>query len=355
MTKHTESSQAAISRDKAVAPCSHAGHVHGPTSGRTMWISLFVTLAFVAGEAAAGVFSHSLALLSDAAHNLSDALALGLAAYAIWVARKPADAARTFGYHRVAILAALFNAISLVVLAIWIAIEAFQHFRHPEAVGSTLMIWVALVAVLMNTIIAAALSGDAKNSLNSRAAYVHMVGDALSSFAVVIAGVVIYYTHWVYADALVSALIAVFILFSAWGIVVDATNVLMENTPKGIDVERLVADMKSVAPVCDVHDLHIWTVGDNLNFLSCHVALPTDTTLEQCASVVGALNEKLNIEYSISHSTIQTEVEGICATHGETELYCAMESRRHDHSESHDHGENHDHEAPHRAVSQVLK
>ncbi len=330
---------------------SHAGHVHGPTSGRTMWLSLAVTLLFVIGEATAGMISHSLALLSDAGHNLSDALALGLAAYAIWVARKPADSARTFGYHRVAILTALFNSVSLVVLAIWIGVEAFQHFLHPEPVGSSLMIWVALVAVLMNTVIAAALSGDAKNSINSRAAFIHMAGDALSSVAVVIAGVVIHYTHWVYADPLVSALIAAFILYSAWGIVGDAANILMENTPKSVDVDKLVAGMKAVAPVCDVHDLHIWTVGDGLNFLSCHVALPSDTTLEQCAAVVGTLNKKLHDEYSIGHSTIQTEVEGICPTHGEAELYCAMESHQHDAGESH----GHDHSAHKHLVPEAHK
>ena len=324
--------------DDSGADCSHdnhscdghnhgvGGHVHGPTSGRTMWISLGVTLLFVVGEALAGYRANSLALLSDAGHNLSDALALGLAAYAISVARKPANAARTFGYHRVAILTALFNSVSLVVLALWIGVEAWQHFLHPEPVGSALMIWVALIAVLMNTVIAASLAGDAKHSLNSRAAFIHMAGDALSSLAVVIAGVVIHYTRWIYADPLVSALIAAFILYSAWGIIGDATRILMENTPKNVDVEKLVRAMKTVAPVCDVHDLHVWTVGDGLNFLSCHVALPQGTTLEQCAQVVGALNRKLRNEYSIAHSTIQTEVEGLCSMHGETELYCALET-----------------------------
>ncbi len=137
---------------------SHADHVHGPTTGRKMWLSLAVTILFVVGEATAGVVSHSLALLSDAGHNLSDALALGLAAFAIWIAQRPPSAQRTFGYHRVAILAALFNAASLVALSIWIGIEAYQHILHPEPVGGALMIGVALVAVLMNTVIALALA-----------------------------------------------------------------------------------------------------------------------------------------------------------------------------------------------------
>ena len=316
---------------------SHAGHVHGPTTGSKMWLSLAVTLAFVVGEATAGIYAHSLALLSDAGHNLSDALALGLAAYAIAVSRRPASAKNTFGYHRVAILTALFNAVSLVALSIWIGIEAIGHLLRPEPVGGSTMIWVALVAVAMNTVIAVALSGDAKNSLNSRAAFVHMAGDAISSAAVVVAGIVIHFTRWVYADPLVSLLIAAFIVYTAWGIVGEAVGVLMENTPKDVDVEKLVDVMKSVAPVRDVHDLHIWTVGDGLNFLSCHVALPANVSLQQCCVIVEKLNQKLHDEFGIGHATIQTEVEGVCALNDETGLYCALETHQHGIGEEHDH------------------
>lgn len=323
----------------------HEGHVHGPTSGRKMWLSLIVTVAFVVGEAIAGYTAHSLALISDAGHNLSDALALGLAAFAIWIAQRPSSAERTFGYHRVSILTALFNAVSLVVLAFWIGVEAFQHFLHPDPVSGSLMIWVALVAVVMNTVIAYALMGDAKHSLNSRAAFVHMAGDALSAVAVVIAGVVIHYTGWVYADPLVSALIAVFILHSAWGIVMEATNILLEGTPKGVDVAKLIEGMKSVDLVRDVHDLHIWVVGDGLNFLSCHVGLPANCSLQQCAAVVTTLNEKLHDEFNIGHATIQTEIEGMCETNHDAALYCALEPHNHGIGEEHDHeGHEHHHE-----------
>ena len=308
---------------------SHAGHVHGPTSGRKMWLFLGVTLAFVVGEAFAGVYSHSLALLSDAGHNLSDALALGLAAYAILVAARPASGTRTFGYHRVAILTALFNAVSLVALSLWIGVEAVSHLLYPEPVSGALMIWVALVAVLMNTVIAAALSGDAKQSINSRAAFVHMMGDALSSAAVVVAGIVIHFTGWIYADPLVSLLIAAFILYTAWGIVADATGILLENTPKGVDVPTLVAAMEAVPCVRGVHDLHIWAVGDGLNFLSCHVELPAHFTLEQCAAIVTALNTVLHDEHGIGHATIQIEVEGVCPSSEEVALFCALETHNH--------------------------
>lgn len=311
----------------------HAGHAHGATSGRKLWISLIVTLIFVAGEAFAGWVSHSLALLSDAGHNLSDALALGLAAYAVAVAQKPATAKHTYGFHRVSILTALFNAVTLVVIALWIGIEAYQRFRHPEPIVGSLMIWVAAIAVLMNTVIAAALSGDAKNSLNSRAAFVHMAGDALSSLAVVVAGIIVHYTHWVYADSAVSVLIALFICYSAVGIVRDAANILMECTPEGLDVEKLVAGIKAISPVRDVHDLHVWTVGDGMNMLSCHVTLPASCSLERCSSIVDDINDKLHNDFSIGHATIQTEIEGMCRGERSENLHCDMEP--------HQHGDNH--------------
>jgi cobalt-zinc-cadmium efflux system protein len=316
----------------------HSGHVHGPMSGKRLWVSLFVTLAFVVGEAGAGWRAHSLALLSDAAHNLSDALALGLAAFALWIAQRPANARSTFGYHRVAILTALFNALTLLGLAAVIGVEALARFRRPEPVGGSLMIGVAAVAVLMNTVIAWSLSGDAKRSLNSRAAYVHMAGDALSSLAVVIAGVVVHFTGWPYADPLVSALIAVFIAYSAWDIVRDATDILLENTPKGVDVDALVADIRSVPPVCGVHDLHVWTVGDGLNFLSCHVQFPDDIRLSECAAVVVAINRRLHDDFGIGHATIQVEVGDTCPKAEREDVYCEMEPHNHDDGAERAHG-----------------
>lgn len=312
-----------------------AGHTHGPTSGRGLWLSLVVTLAFTVGEAISGWAAHSLALVSDAGHNLSDALALGLAAYALWIARRPATAEHTFGYHRATILTALFNAASLVVIALFIGLEAFQRFLHPEPVGDKLMIGVALVAFVMNTVIAMALAGDAKHSLNSRAAFLHMAGDAVSSLAVVAAGLTVHFTHWPYADPLVSLLIAAFIVYSAWGIVTEATGILMEGTPKDVDVDALIAGIKSVGPVCNIHDLHIWTVGDGVRFLSCHVGVPETFSLEECTALTKAINSRLHDDFAIGHATIQTEVEGLCQMTEENALYCSLDRHR---AELHRHG-----------------
>lgn len=301
-----------------------AGHTHGATSGRLLWLSLGVTLAFVVVEAIFGLRAHSLALLSDAGHNASDALALGLAAYAVWLGRRPASPGKTFGYHRAAILVALANAAALVVIALAIFVSAWQAFHHPQPVQGTLMMAVAAVAVVMNTVIASWLSPHAHSSLNARAAYVHMAGDALSSLGVVIAGAVVHFTHWQYADPLVSVLIGVFIFYSSWGIITDATNVLLEGTPKGLDVDALAAAMRDTPPVQDVHDLHVWTVGDGIHFLSCHVVVPDDCTLPTASSIVGLLNTKLHEGFGIGHATIQVERVGCdnCRADRDT-LYCA--------------------------------
>lgn len=286
-----------------------AGHTHGATSGRLLWLSLGLTAAFVGVEAVFGLRAHSLALLSDAGHNASDALALGLAAYAVWLGKRPASRGKTFGYGRAAILTALANAAALVVIALVIFAEAWQAWRHPQPVQGGIMIGIALVAVVMNTLIASWLSPHSHSSLNARAAYIHMMGDALSSAGVVVAGLVVRFTHWTLADPLVSVLIGAFILYSSWGILGEATNVLLEGTPKGLDVDALVGRMRATPPVQAVHDLHVWTVGDGTHYLSCHVVLPDTTTMWEASGVVSALNQTLHDEFAIGHATIQIERE----------------------------------------------
>lgn len=307
----------------------HHGHVHGPTSGTRLWVSLAVTILFCVGEAVAGYLSHSLALLSDAGHNVSDAVALGLAAYAVAAVQKPAGGRHTYGYLRVSTLTALFNSSTLVVIALWIAGAAVGRFHHPEPVAGSLMIWVAAVSVLMNTVIALALSGDAKHSLNSRAAFIHMLGDALSAAAVVVAGVVVRYTGWVYADPVVSLLIAAFILWSAVGILREASDVLMEKAPRGLDPVLLAASIGAVEPVCGVHDIHVWTMGEGQHLLSCHIALPGSHTLLETSAVVERVRRMLHNDFGIEHTTIQPEEDGLCRFSHAESLFCSMEAHSH--------------------------
>lgn len=299
-------------------------HVHGPTAGPVLWLSLIITVVFVLGEAFAGYVSHSLALLSDAGHNFSDAFALGLAAYADWIAKRPSNAGKTYGYHRASILTALFNASTLLVIAAVILIEAFRLFRHPQPVHGELMMWVAAVSVLMNTLIAALLRGGSGHSLNMRAAYIHMAGDALSAVGVLLAGWIVKSTGWVYADPAVSVLIAGFIAWTSLGVVRDATNVLLEGSPKGLDVEAMIDAMREVSHVQAVHDVHVWTVSDHLNFLSAHVEVSDARTMEECGEVIRDVNEVLYHRFGIAHATIQVEIAGACGEASrEDPLHCS--------------------------------
>jgi cobalt-zinc-cadmium efflux system protein len=289
-----------------------------------LWLSLIITVVFVLGEAFAGYVSHSLALLSDAGHNFSDAFALGLAAYAVWIARKPSNAGKTYGYHRASILTALFNAATLLVIAVVILVEAFSLFRHPQPVHGELMMWVAAVSVLMNTVIAALLRGGSGHSLNMRAAYIHMAGDALSAVGVLLAGWIVKSTGWVYADPAVSVLIAGFIAWTSLGVVRDATNVLLEGSPKGLDVEAMIDAMREVAHVQAVHDVHVWTVSDHLNFLSAHVEVSDARTMEECGEVIHDVNEVLFHRFGIAHATIQVEIAGACSEENRNDpLHCS--------------------------------
>src|SRR5438477_5456082 len=215
-------------------------HDHGTAAtGQRLVLSILVTVAFVIGEAIAGYFAHSLALLSDAGHNLADALALALSWYGIWIARKPSTQQRTFGYHRVGIFAALVNAVSLVVIALLIFWEAADRLGHPRLVHGTPMIAVALIAIAMNTSISLWLRREAAHDLNVRSAYLHMLGDAISATGVVIAGVIVAFTGASIADPVVSVLIGLLILWSSWGILKESVNVLLEGIPEGMDMKTV--------------------------------------------------------------------------------------------------------------------
>lgn len=284
-----------------------------------MAFSVGLTLAFVLGELGAGLFSHSLALLSDAGHNFADALALVLAWYALGAARRPANASRTFGYHRVGILAALANAITLVVIALLIFWEAFERLRSPAPVRSGLMIGVALVALLMNTVISLWLRGEAKHDLNVRSAYLHMVGDALSSLGVAAAGVMIAFTGSISADPAVSLLIGALILWSSGGILTEAVTVLLEAAPSSLDMAAVEQEIQGVAGVMDVHDLHVWSVATGIIACSCHI-LVAEQSVRSGQQVLRGVAELLEHRFGITHTTVQIEVEG-CEPN---DMYCTM-------------------------------
>ncbi len=288
---------------------AHAHH-HGVTRvGKRLAWSIAITISFVVAEAIAGYLSHSLALLSDAGHNFADALALIIAWYGVWIAQKPSTSRRTFGYHRVGTLAALVNSVSLVVISLLIFWEAAHRVGQPGAVNSRPMIVVAALAIVMNAAISLWLRGEAKKDLNVRSAYIHMLGDAISAFGVVVAGVIVAWTGASIADPVVSILIGLLILVSSWGILKESVDVLLEATPTGINITEVEETIAQVHGVLAVHDLHVWTIGSGMICCSCHVMV-NEQSVRSGENVLRGVTEQLRNKFGIAHTTIQVEVEG---------------------------------------------
>ncbi len=308
-------------------------HAHGAeASGPRLGLSIALTLAFTVGEAVAGYFAHSLALMSDAGHNLTDAMALILSWYAIRAARRPATSERTFGSHRVGILAALANALTLVAIGAVIIWEAIHRCFEPRPVESGPMIVVALIAVVLNGLISVWLRSGAKHDLNIRSAYLHMLGDAVSALGVVAAGIFVAVTGNPIADPLISIVIGVFIVWSSWGIITEALHVLMEGTPKGLDMAALEQSIKNMPGVLGVHDLHAWSVASNMLSFSCHIVV-AEQTVKSGEQILRSVAEMVRHDHGICHTTIQVEVEG-CAT---DELYCTLQPVAGSHEGHHHH------------------
>jgi cobalt-zinc-cadmium efflux system protein len=293
----------------------HDHHHHAPATGKRLMISLIFTLLFVAGEGIAGMLTNSLALWSDAGHNLADFLALGLTFYAVQMAKKPSDEKRSFGYHRVGILAALANAVSLLVISFFIFAEAIHRFQHPEIVQSGIMVIVALIAVILNGAIGFSLKHGAEHDLNLKSAYIHMMGDAASAVGVVIAGIVIYFTQSTLADPIASLFIAILILWSSWGILKEALHVLMEGVPAGMNIAKIEESIQAVPGVLGAHHFHIWSVSSGRHACSGHIIV-AEQGMHSAQKILSLVSEKLEIDFGIGHITIQMEVEK-CADHQE--------------------------------------
>jgi cobalt-zinc-cadmium efflux system protein len=268
--------------------------------------SLVATLLFVAVEVTAGIQSHSLALLSDAGHNFTDALALLLAWFGFYLQSRPADETRTYGYHRAGVLSAFINASVLVALSAWILWEAVIRLRAPESVSEGTMIVVAAVGLLLNSAIMLSLRQAQRHDLNIRSAFVHFLGDALGSIAIIAGAVAIHYTGWVRVDPALSIVIAVLIVWTAWDIIRESLNILLEGLPRGIRLVDVTSSMRGIDGVLDVHDLHIWSLGSNTHALSCHVLIQ-DVPPSASDAVLRRLNGMLSDRFQISHTTVQFE------------------------------------------------
>jgi cobalt-zinc-cadmium efflux system protein len=320
-------------------------HVHAAPSGQStkrtsfvLRISLAATLAYVIITFVAGLRAHSLALLSESGHNVSDFLALLLSFAAVYFQSRPADQARTFGYQRAGVLAAFINAATLIAISLWIAVEAVHRLSSPVTVEPRLMMIVAAAGVAMNGIIAALLWGVARD-VNLRSAFIHMAGDTISTAAVIAGGLGIRLTGRNWIDPALSLLIAALIFWSSVGIVRETLNILLEGMPRGISLAHIRSHMEAVDGVVDVHDLHVWCLSSNSRALACHVTI-ADIPPSESACILENLNSVLREHFQISHTTIQFEhigcgpVDG-CVTPPE-EIADA-----HEHSHAHHHGHVH--------------
>jgi cobalt-zinc-cadmium efflux system protein len=277
-------------------------HSHAPLTQmrRAFFLTLFILLA----EGIGGYLSHSLALYSDAGHVLTDLAAIGLSWYALHQGEKPANQDMTFGYHRAGILAALMNGISLLLITLLILWEALQRLHHPQPVESTWMFVGAGFGLVVNLYLGLGMRHE--ENINVQSAVLHILGDAAASAAVIIGGLVISATGWTLIDPLLSILIACLIALGAWKIVKQTVVILMEGTPRDVELSRVIAEIRSIHGVFDVHDLHVWSITSGKNALSCHVVLDGAITIRDSQLILREIEHKL-IHLGIGHVTIQME------------------------------------------------
>lgn len=302
-----------------------AGHDHGAgkANERSLWIVLGLTAAFMVAEVIGGLLTRSLALISDAAHMLTDAAALAIALAAIRIGRRAADHKRTFGYYRFEILAAAFNAVVLFFVAVYILYEAYQRFREPPDIYSPGMFAIAVIGLVVNLIGMRVLHAGSASSLNVKGAYLEVWADMVGSLGVILAAVIIYFTKWAWVDAVVAAGIGIWVLPRAWTVLKESTNILLEGVPLDISLQEVEKALLAVPGVCETHDLHIWALSGGKNSLTVHVVL-TEEGNEQ--AVLEQVTNMLATRFSIRHVTVQVEAAA-----------CDIKGGKHFSADTHDH------------------
>ena len=293
------------------------GHIQSAAgrNKKSLAIVFGLTLFYLIVEIIGGFWTGSLALLADAGHMLTDVAGVGLALLAIWFAEKPASPERTFGFYRVEILAALTNAVVLILISLYILYEAYQRFKNPPEVESVGMLGVAAIGLVINLIGVYVLRSGSNESLNMKGAYFEVLSDMLTSIGVIIAGIIMLTTGWYYADPLISAGIGLFILPRTWALLKDAVGVLLEGTPSDVDLANLRESLIKIEGVADIHDLHVWSLTSGVNAMSVHAVLADGAEHDD---ILARVHEHCTEESKISHVTVQTE-RGDFATH-ETHL-----------------------------------
>lgn len=288
-------------------------------ASKRLRIALIVVLAIMAAEIVGGILSGSLALLSDAGHMLVDALALGMGLFAIRIAGRPATPTKTYGYHRVEIMAALANGITLILVSVYIFYEAYQRFSNPPTVNSPMMILIAAIGLAANLIGIRLLRGVSHHNLNLKAAYWHVFGDTISSVGVITAGVIIWFTGLRIVDPIIAICIGGIILWGAVRVVRESADILLEAVPKHVQVDKVARVIMNIPDVESAHDIHVWTITSNIYALSAHLIIK-DQQVSRSSEIVEAVNQELAKHFNITHTTLQLECEScptgfVCGIH----------------------------------------
>ena len=282
-------------------------------------VGIMLTGLILAVEIVGGLLSNSLALLSDAGHVFVDVIALSLSWYGVRQAERPSSSRMTFGYHRVGVIVALFNAVTILAIAGVVFYEAYRRWQQPPEVNSSLMLGAAVVGLSVNIFIAFWLRKEQQINLNVRSAFWHVMGDALASVGVIIGAIIIMLTGWFVVDPLISVLIGFIITLAAWRILKEGLKVLLEATPHQVDVHRMVSALKKIEGVKDVHDVHVWSISPELHAMSCHI-LVSDLPLSEAGIIRQEVEKVLRRQFDIEHSTLQFE----CRECGVNDLFCSL-------------------------------
>jgi len=300
------------------------------TLEKRLLLSFTLTLLILFAEVIGGIISKSLALLSDAGHMLTDVFALGLSMIAMRIGRRPSDRRATFGYQRIGLLAAVFNAVSLIVIALFIFYESYHRFLSPAQIHTTTMLIIAGVGLIGNILIALIL-GHSHKDLNIKSAWLHVLGDTLSSVGVIISGIIIYYTGWLYADPVASILIGIIILFGGIRVIREALTIFLEMAPAGFDVETIIKKVAEIPGVMGIHDVHLWSPSHRNVAFSAHIWVH-DQKLSEVAGLRRTIEEAL-MAMDIRHIMLQFECAE-CETNG---LYCQIHMEENGDDDSHQH------------------
>ncbi len=312
---------------------AHHHHEAGVNTGNKLKYSILLSLTILLAEVIGGLFSNSLALLSDAGHVFADVIALSLSWYGVRQASRPSNSRMTFGYHRIGVVVAIVNALTIFIIAAVILYEAYNRFQQPPEIKSQLMIIVALVGLAANILVTWWLRREQKSNINVRSAFWHAMGDALASVGVIIGGIIILFTDQFWVDPVVSVLISLVILYAAWSIFREGFRVILESVPSDVDILAMIKALKQVPGVKDVHDVHVWSITPELRAMNGHILIE-DISTSQAADIRADVERVVREQYHIEHTTLQMECQK-CDTN---ELFCNLNEGCKPGEEKHSHG-----------------